>query len=92
MKRRVKKKPLRSLTEKETLRAIRDSLIISCESGHWIRITGHEEDWYTDKDDATERLEEILAVRPFTFQVGQSSDRKAVRQRGSVERPKFRPL
>lgn len=44
------------------LEVIRDRLIVSCESGHWIRITEHEDELYRDLDKAIEELEKILGL------------------------------
>lgn len=62
-------KPLRPQSEVEVLSSVRDGLIVSDDTGHWIRICGHEMVLYTDWYDAIEALEEILKVRPFTFDV-----------------------
>ena len=62
-------KPMRPQTEVELLASVRDSLILCEDSGFRIRISGHEQTLYSDWYDALEALEELLELRPFTFDV-----------------------
>ena len=61
---------LRSLTEIETLAQVRDSLIHCRKDGYYtLKIAGHARIVYQEWDEAVEKLEEILGLRPFTLDV-----------------------
>ena len=61
--------PLKPLSHVETLQAIRDSLVRKNGRNYCLRISGCESEFYGKKNDAIDRLEEVLQLRPMTFDV-----------------------
>jgi hypothetical protein len=61
---------LRSLSEQQTIAQVRDSLILIEDGNYRLRIAGHSDVVYTDWYKAVQKLEELLDLRPFTFDVG----------------------
>lgn len=61
---------LRPQTEIETLAQVRDSLIHCRKDGNYsLKIAGQTRFIYQEWEEAVEKLEEILGLRPFTFHV-----------------------